>query len=127
MTDASFTTDAAAIASRYLAAWNETDPARRHALVADLWTPDGAYVDPMAQAKGHDEIAGLIGAVRERFPDFAFRAAGQPDGYAEQVRFSWTLGPADGEGVVGGTDFCALEGGRLKTVTGFLDFLPAGA
>ncbi|PSC06173.1 polyketide cyclase [Alsobacter soli] len=120
-------TDATALAARYLAAWNERDPARRRALVAELWTADGTYVDPMAQAAGHDELAGLIGAVQERFPGLVFKPAGKADGYPGHIRFSWTLGPADGEGLAGGTDYASVADGRLKSVTGFLDFMPAMA
>ena len=40
-------TDAAEIADRYIALWNETDPARRHALLAECWSEAAAYVDPL--------------------------------------------------------------------------------
>jgi hypothetical protein len=33
-------TDAAQIANRYIAVWNETDPARRRALLDEGWTPE---------------------------------------------------------------------------------------
>ena len=37
------------------------------------------------------------------------------------------LGPDGGESVVEGTDFARIEGGRLKSVVGFLDKVPAKA
>ncbi len=36
-------TDAAAIADRYIATWNERDAPRRRALLADAWTDDAQY------------------------------------------------------------------------------------
>lgn len=121
------TTDAQAIAARYIAAWNEADPGRRSALVAALWTEDAAYLDPLIQGEGHRGIAALIGGVQARFPDFRFTLSGQPDGYGDRLRFSWDLGPEGGEAVVQGTDFAVLAAdGRLRTVTGFLDRVPAG-
>ncbi len=39
-------TDAATIARRYIALWNETNAARRQDLLANLWTEDGTYIDP---------------------------------------------------------------------------------
>lgn len=120
-------TDAAQIANRYIAIWNETDPARRRALIAQSWTEDATYTDPLMQAEGHAQIDALIAGVHERFPGFRFALIGRPDGYGSRVRFSWELGPEGGESLVKGTDFAVLDGDRLRTVTGFLDQVPAGA
>ncbi|HWL82857.1 MAG TPA: nuclear transport factor 2 family protein [Roseomonas sp.] len=121
-------TEAQALAARYIAAWNETDPTRRQALLAALWTENATYQDPLMQGTGHAGIAALIEGVQARFPGFRFALAGRPDGYADRLRFSWTLGPASGEVVVAGTDFAQLaEDGRLHTVAGFLDRLPGEA
>jgi len=112
-------------AARYIAAWNEADPDRRHALVTALWTEDATYVDPMMQGEGHHGIEALIGGVQARFPDFRFGLSGQPDGYGDRLRFSWDLGPEGGEAVVKGTDFAVLAAdGRLRAVTGFFDRAP---
>ena len=72
---------------RYLAAWNETDASRRRKLVDELWAQDGSYTDPLADAHGRAEIAGLIGAVQQQFPDFVFTLGGPVDAHHEQARF----------------------------------------
>ncbi|HTW26138.1 MAG TPA: nuclear transport factor 2 family protein [Acetobacteraceae bacterium] len=121
------TSDPQAIATRHIAAWNETDPERRRALIAALWTEDATYLDPLMQGEGHEGIAMLIGGVQARFPDFRFALAGRVDGYGDRLRFSWSLGPAGTDGIVEGTDFALLASdGRLRSVTGFLDRVPAG-
>jgi hypothetical protein len=120
-------TDAATIATRYVALWNETDPQRRKALLTDLWSDSGTYVDPLMHGQGHDQIDGLIAGVHAQFPGFRFALLGQPDGYGHQVRFSWQLGPEGSDGPIKGTDFATLEDGRLKSVVGFLDQVPAAA
>jgi hypothetical protein len=120
-------TDPVTIANRYIALWNETDPARRRALLAQGWAENAAYVDPLAKGEGHEEISALIGAVQQRFPGFLFRLAGRADGFADRLRFSWTLGPASEADMIQGTDFAVVEDGRLRSVTGFLDKVPAGA
>lgn len=120
-------TDAATIANRYIALWNETDPGRRKAMLADLWSDAGTYLDPLMQGQGHDRIDALIAGVRGQFPDFRFALVGQPDGYGDQVRFSWQLGPEGGDGPIKGTDFATLENGRLTKVVGFLDQVPTAA
>jgi hypothetical protein len=120
-------TDPAAIANRYIALWNETDPVRRRALLAEGWTENAAYVDPLAKGEGQDEISALIGAVQQRFPGFLFTLAGRANGFADRLRFSWALGPASEADMIKGTDFAVVEDGKLRSVTGFLDKVPAGA
>ncbi|EIM29903.1 nuclear transport factor 2 family protein [Microvirga lotononidis] len=120
-------TDATSIANRYIALWNEINADRRGALLADLWTEDGTYIDPLMQGRGRSQIDALISAVHERFPGFHFALVGQADGYGDRVRFSWQLGPEGADGPIKGTDFATLDNGRLKEVVGFLDQVPAGA
>lgn len=117
-------TNPADIAEIYLAAWNETDAVARRRLIADTWTADAAYVDPMAAVAGHDGVEALIAGVQERFPGFRFNLIGQADGHGEHVRFSWGLGPDGAEAPIKGTDYVLVEDGRLKRVTGFLDQVP---
>ena len=110
---------------RYLAAWNETDASRRRKLVDELWAEDGSYTDPLADAHGRAEIAGLIGAVQQQFPDFVFTLGGPVDAHPEQARFSWHLGPSGAEPVVIGFDVAVLNGGgQIRSVYGFLDKVP---
>lgn len=119
-------TDAQILAQRYIAAWNETDPAARRQLIDTLWTEDANYADPMMKADGQAGISALIGGVHTKFPGYRFALSGQPDGHGPYARFSWTLAPADGQVVACGTDFAAVApDGRLAQVTGFLDQVPA--
>lgn len=117
-------TNPADIAETYIAAWNETDAAARKAMIADTWTGDATYVDPMAAVEGHAGVDALIAGVQERFPGFRFALIGEPDGHGEHVRFSWGLGPDGADAPIKGTDYVRVEDGRLKSVTGFLDQLP---
>ena len=118
-------TDAAHIADRYIAVWNEADPARRDALLAENWSADVTYVDPLMSGEGREEISALIGAVHARFPDFRFTLAGAADGYGDKVRISWALGPEAEPDMILGTDFIVIDNSRLKSVTGFIDKVPA--
>ena len=114
------------VAQRYIAAWNETDPQARQDRVAALWATDGSYVDPLADVRGRDQITALIGGVQAQFPGFVFRLAGDVDGHHRQARFSWELGPAEGPAPVAGSDVVTLDDdGRIATVLGFLDRVPA--
>ena len=115
------------IADAYIEVWNERDRTRRDKLIASGWSEGAIYVDPLMQGTGRNEIAGLIGAVQERFPDFRFSLLGKPDGFGANVRFSWGLGPQGAEPPIKGTDFATLENGQLQRVVGFLDQVPATA
>lgn len=117
-------TNPADIAETYIAAWNETDAAARKAMIADTWTGDATYVDPMAAVEGHAGVDALIAGVQERFPGFRFALIGEPDGHGEHVRFSWGLGPDGADAPIKGTDYVRVKDGRLKSVTGFLDQVP---
>ena len=121
-------TDATTIAERYIALWNEPDPAVRKELLAQDWADAATYADPIMAGRGLAEIDGLIGGVQQRFPNFSFRLIGKPDGHGEYVRFSWSLGPGDFvDAPIEGTDFAVVRDGRIAAVTGFLDKVPAAA
>lgn len=48
--------DANTNAERYLAIWNETDAARRRALIAESWSKAATYIDPLMRGEGHEQI-----------------------------------------------------------------------
>jgi hypothetical protein len=113
------------LAERYIAIWNETDPAKRRASIDDLWAPDARYVDPLAVAEGRDAIDATIAAVQGQFPGMTFRLAGPVDGHHNQARFTWELGPDGVEAPIVGFDVATTDGdGRISQVLGFLDRVP---
>jgi hypothetical protein len=111
---------------RYLACWNETEPAARRKLIDDLWAEDASYIDPMAEAHGRDAIDATIAAVQGQFPGLVFTPVGSVDAHHRQARFTWGLGPEGVEPIVIGFDVAVTDGdGRLTTVLGFLDKVPS--
>jgi hypothetical protein len=114
------------LVTRYLAAWNETDPAARRSLVDALFTEDAEYTDPMAGVAGRSAIDALIAAVQQQFAGCVFTALGHADEHHAQARFRWGLGPAGADPVVEGFDVVRLDDqGRITTVLGFLDVVPS--
>jgi hypothetical protein len=110
---------------RYFDAWNETDAGHRRELIAATWSTNAAYLDPLLSGDGHDGIDAMIRAVHERFPHHTFRRTTEVDGFANRLRFSWELTTPDGTAIVKGSDFGVVDtGGRLQSVTGFLDATP---
>ncbi|MGW6788616.1 nuclear transport factor 2 family protein [Streptomyces chartreusis] len=115
--------------ARYFEAWNATGPEELTNAVAATWTEDGTYTDPLADVRGHAQLAAVISAAHEQFPGFAFRLTGSVDGHHDTARFSWELvSEADGAAPVAGSDVITLDAeGRITSVLGFLDRVPAGA
>jgi hypothetical protein len=114
------------LVEQYIATWNETDPAARRALIDEVWSSDGRYVDPLAEVTGRDQIDAAIAAVQDQFTGMRFRLAGSVDAHHDQARFTWELGPDGADALVVGFDVAQRDAyGRLTLVLGFLDKVPA--
>ncbi|MFF4575874.1 nuclear transport factor 2 family protein [Streptomyces sp. NPDC001410] len=115
-----------AAVTRYFEAWNATDTDALAKAVAVAWSEDGTYTDPLADVRGHEQIAAVVRAAQEQFPGFEFRLAGDVDGNHHIARFGWELvSTADGSAPVAGSDVVTLaEDGRITSVLGFLDRIP---
>ena len=113
--------DVNTIARNYIDLWNERAQDRRRAMLAANWTSDASYVDPLMSGDGHDGVDALISGVQQRFPDFRFKLIGEANGFGDHLRFSWGLGPDGADSPIKGTDFAVLLGGRIRSITGFLD------
>ena len=113
------------LAERYIAAWNETNADRRRDLIAKTWTETATYVDPLMKGEGRQGIDAMVAAVQQKFPGHRFTLTGEVDGFGDHLRFSWALA-ADGQSaLVKGTDFGRVVDGRLQSITGFIDQMPA--
>ena len=116
------------LVSRYCAAWNERDAARRHALLGDVWPPDAAYVDPFAHVVGIMPLVVHIGMVAGRNTDSMIVMTSAVDAHHNEMRFGWARVRLDGSVLARGTDFARRsECGLLVRVVGFLDDLPPPA
>lgn len=115
--------------ARYFEAWNAAGDEEVAKAVAAAWAADGSYTDPLADVRGHEGIAAVITAAHGQFPGFSFRPVGAVDGHHDTARFAWELvSEVDGSAPVAGFDVITLDAeGRIRTVLGFLDRVPAGA
>ena len=109
----------------YFAVWNESDAARRRALIAQTWSDDAEYVDPLLAARGAEGIDAMVGGVQAQYPSHAFRLAGPVDSHNDRARFAWEMVGPDATPVVAGLDVAVIApDGRLRSVTGFIDYMP---
>jgi hypothetical protein len=116
------------LVDRYLAAWNETDADARRALIAETFTEQARYTDPMVAVSGRTDLDVTIAAVQVQFAGLAFSRGGEVDAHHDTARFTWNLGVPGEEPLVVGFDVLALDPqGLIERVHGFLDKVPAGA
>ena len=113
------------IADAYIETWNESNADQRRSLLARHWSTQASYVDPLMQASGAEQIAGLVEAVKARFPEFRFQLRGTPNGHGDYVRLAWALGAPGQEAPIEGSDLVELQDGRTSRVIGFIDKAPA--
>ncbi|MET7797020.1 nuclear transport factor 2 family protein [Streptomyces decoyicus] len=113
--------------ARYFEAWNATDEGARAKAVAAAFGEDATYTDPLADVAGHGGLVAAIAGVHAQFPGFVFRQLGGVDGHHDIARFGWELvSVADGSAPVAGFDVVRLGAdGRIRSVFGFLDRVPA--
>ncbi len=112
---------------RYIAVWNERDPAKRRDLVAKTWVEDGTYIDRVRNGTGHDGIDQMLQTAQEHYPGYRLSLASGIETHHGYVRFSWAAGgTAEAPLYINGTDIAVVtDDGRLKSVVGFVNAAPA--
>ncbi|WP_280266888.1 nuclear transport factor 2 family protein [Nocardia wallacei] len=115
------------LVERYIATWNETDPAARSARIAEVFAEDAEYTDPMVSVRGRAGLDAAIAAVQGQFAGLEFRLGGAVDAHHHIARFTWHLGRPGAEPLVVGFDVAVVAEGRITQVLGFLDKVPTGA
>ncbi|GAA4994741.1 nuclear transport factor 2 family protein [Yinghuangia aomiensis] len=116
------------LVDRYITVWNETDANARRTLVAETFSEQARYTDPMTAVTGRADLDAVIAAVQVQFTGLVFSLAGAVDAHHDIARFTWNLGLPGEEPLVVGFDVVETDGsGRIHQVQGFLDKVPAGA
>lgn len=114
------------VVNAYMAAWNETDEAKRRELLEKAWTDGGTYTDPMSHAGGRDELVALISQFQQQMPGAKLSIASAVDQHHDQLRFVWRMegGPQPMDGIDVGR---IGEDGRLQSIVGFFGAAPPPA
>ncbi len=88
------------LADRYVAAWNETDPAARRSAIESLWTRDGQHYVDTRQAIGFAALEDRISRSHEKNVSVLghrFRAVQDARRLRNAVTFHWQMLPADSD------------------------------
>jgi SnoaL-like domain len=95
--------------------FNERNPDRRRAALAELYTENATLCDPETVATGWEAISGAIDSLHRMLPlGFVFAATGYAVGHNGAARLFWRAGPPDGPAAITGTDVAHIENGRIK-------------
>ncbi|MEV4116023.1 hypothetical protein [Nonomuraea sp. NPDC049695] len=127
------------LADRYVAQWNEPDPAARAALIREVWALDGvqvlvdppqeireaaaalAFPVPPLEVRGHDALNARVTRAYEMFVasgEHVFERAEEASLLMPNVlSIRWTMvSTHTGQGVGGGLEILALDSdGRIRT------------
>ncbi len=104
----------------YFTCWNTTDPAERRAAVERVWSPTARSVDPVGDARGHEELVALFAGFHDTYPGFSFRRRGGIDAHHDQLRWGWEMIDPGGDVVLDGVDVAErAHDGRLDRLAGF--------
>jgi hypothetical protein len=129
-------TQAAELAEKYMALWNEPDADERRRTIAELWTEDGRHVlqppqeireiaaqpgvglRAILEATGYEEIEARAASAYEHWvgsEGLSFRGRDDADRLGDVVKFHWEAVAKDGELFAVGLNFLVLAGdGRIE-------------
>lgn len=119
-----------AMIDKYVASWNEPDPAERRRVIDDIWSPDGVYMNATTEFRGPNGIEQAVTQAYDAFTanGYRFRVASVQTNH-DAVRYQWEMVPAaGGEPDSIGTHVAVLgKEGRLISDHQFIDKPPSGA
>lgn len=102
--------------------FNERDPERRAAAVAELFVEEPVMYEPDAVVSGREAIAAVAAKLLERVgPDFAFVPEGRAAGHHGMASLRWHAGPMSGPTLVSGIDTAGVRDGRIARLWVLLD------
>ncbi|WP_214407429.1 nuclear transport factor 2 family protein [Pseudonocardia lacus] len=105
-------TDIQAFADRYVAIWNEADPATRRAAVDELWAPDATEYTDTREHRGHAALRERVRSSHDELvadKGYRFHRDGPAHGHHGTVAFRAVMRPAAG----GDVEWSALIVARL--------------
>ena len=104
--------------------FGEDDPARRRAVLAEIFIEDCVFYEPNGVYRGRDEIDRVAGKIKATHPDFRYQPIAAPEELGNGGRIQWVSGRPGEPPAYAGTDFIVARNGRIAAVYLFFDKLP---
>ncbi|EHP41637.1 hypothetical protein OR16_19086 [Cupriavidus basilensis OR16] len=110
---------------RNLDVFGESDPARRRAVIDEIFIEDCVFHDPNTGIfRGRNEIDRIAGEIKATHPDFQYQPIAEPEVLGDGGRIRWVSGRPGEAPAYAGTDFIIAREGRIAAVYLFFDPLP---
>lgn len=112
--------DAAALADRWFAAWNETDSSARSAALAAFVAPDVTFQDAYSCTVDRDDLAAHIAGAKIHMPGITLERSGPPRHCQGTALVDWMAKKPDGSPLSKGTNvFEFTPDSKIARVVGF--------
>lgn len=108
------------VIAEYSAAWSETEPDARLAMLARTVVEDVPYRDPGAHCTGLEALSDVIAGVQAQFPGAVLVRTSAVDQHHDCLRFAWQFLDPAGQPLLDGIDVCTVaDDGRIASFTVF--------
>jgi len=104
--------------------FDENDPARQRAAIAEIFTEDCVFYEPRGVHRGRDEIDRVAGAIKATHPDFRYQPIAGPEELGNCGRIQWVSGPPGEAPAYAGTDFIIVRDAGLPPFISFSTSYP---
>ena len=109
-----------ALVEAWSAAWGETDPAKRRALLESCFAEDGSFRDGYSRIDGREALTDWIGAVMGMMPGLRLEPTGPAQTIQGHLSWPWRVVGPDGAVVGAGHQYARLGPDlRFETSIGF--------
>jgi hypothetical protein len=104
--------------------FNEREPDKRTAVMAEVYTSSVRFYEPDQTHEGRAAVGVRVGELLGEAPGFVFAPDGDGAVNQDHGYLRWTMGPEGGPPVVEGTDVASVVDGRIDTLRTFLTRVP---
>ncbi len=101
--------------------FNQPDPQRRAAAIAEVFADDAVFTDDGRTVRGREELAATVTGLLAQGPGLVFTPAGPFRGVGDLGMRPWRLVPPGAEPVLGGLDVVQVVDGRIARLWTVLD------
>jgi hypothetical protein len=109
----------------YAAAWNTSDPETCRRLVEQAMTEDALMAYPSFEARGWEDISGLMATYKQQLPGFRIELTSNVEEHHGWARVGWRMLDANGSVPGEGEDVAEVASdGRFSKMLGFRNPLP---
>jgi hypothetical protein len=101
--------------------FNERDPDRRSAAIAEVYSAAPIFYEQESVVRGRESLHARIEELLKEAPGFMFSAESEPTANHNVGRVTWHFGPPGAPPIVTGTDIAITDDGRIRALYTFIE------